>query len=82
MANASLINNRSVGKNSGDYRTMYESLCAKINQASAIANIAATSKPTEHDLFHTIWCLSDLLRLARDECEQLRAEDVKEIGGK
>ena len=81
MANASLINNCPVGKNNGTYSNMYESLCAKIKQASAVANIAATNNPTEHDLFHTIWCLSDLLRLACDECEQLRAEDVKEIRG-
>lgn len=76
MTNVIVPKRRSGIKGDIAYQTAHESLNAKLNQANAIANMATAGNPTESQLFHVVWCLSDLLRLACDECEQLRPEDI------
>ncbi len=51
-------------------KTAHESLYAKINQARAISNMAVSGDPTQLDLFHIIWCVSDLLEQASNECDK------------
>ena len=76
MTKISLTNSCPIGKDRNTYKTAHESLCAKLKQACAIANVTVTGNPTEKTLFEVIWGLSDLLNKACEECERLKPSDL------
>ena len=64
----------------GDYSTAHESLCAKLQQAYTIAEIMATSSDiTDGQMSRLIWGLSDLLKTASQQCENLTSGDFDPV---
>jgi hypothetical protein len=58
------------------YQTAHESLCAKLQQARTLAEIASSGDVTEEHVHRLIWCVSDLLDLAVEQCENLKPSDI------
>lgn len=64
----------------GDYPTVHESLCAKLQQAYTIAEILATnSELTAGQVNRLNWSLTDLLKAASQQCEKLTARDLDPV---
>jgi hypothetical protein len=77
MVKAILTNCRPVLKNDNAYQSVHESLCAKLQQARTIANVAAKGDLGDVEFLHLVWCVADLLDEACDQCERLTAQDFE-----
>jgi hypothetical protein len=62
------------------YPTAHEALCARLQQASSIADLAVTQNVTDRQLFNLMWSLSDSLKVACTQCESLTADDFAPEG--
>lgn len=63
------------------YKTSHESLCAKLQQAQTLAEIASSGDVTDEHVHRLIWCISDLLDVAVEQCENLKPSDIDTSDG-
>ncbi|MCD6055585.1 MAG: hypothetical protein K0R12_547 [Gammaproteobacteria bacterium] len=79
MVREILPNCRTFIKRDNAYQTAHESLCAKLNQARTIADVAAKGDVSNSDFVHLVWCIADLLEEACDQCERLTPQDFGSV---
>ncbi len=76
MNQSILLDHDSIEQDEDDYKTPHEALSAKLHQMADIANVTIRGQPSERELYHILWGLTDLLQLACAQCDELRPGDL------